>query len=100
MISLERLQKNRTKVVWFAVSLSMLLFFEPFKVTNPTNPFFNPDRFKFNDYKSREDKAIAFRKLFPTGTPKSFADRVMIGSGNAFALPASKDTPGVWKTDL
>lgn len=90
MISVERLQKNRTRIVWFVVLLSVLLFFEPFKVTNPTNPFFNPDRFRFSDYRDRESLSVAFRKLFPIGTSKNFVDRVLVDSGNAKSAPVTR----------
>lgn len=83
MISLERLQKNRSRIVWFTALFLVLLFFEPFKVTNPTNPFFNPDRFRFSDYRDQESLRAAFRELFPPGTSEEFVDRVLIDAGGA-----------------
>jgi hypothetical protein len=55
-----------------------MAFGNPFKVTDPSDPRFNPDKFSFSDYKSREELADAFRVLFPVGTPKEFVDRVLI----------------------
>jgi hypothetical protein len=67
-------------LVFQAVILSILFYFYqpyPFKVTDPTDPRFNPDRFRFSDYGPGELKP-AFRILFPIGTSKEFVERVLI----------------------
>lgn len=56
----------------------------PFKVTDPSDPRFNPDKFRFSDYSYDDDSLRdAFRKLFPIGTPKEYVDRVLVDAGNA-----------------
>lgn len=67
----------------------------PFKVTDPSKPGFNPDRFSFSDYTGNEETIEFFRKLFPVGTPKEFVDRVLMDAGDASTLQ-SKDLPQVW----
>lgn len=53
------------------------------KVTDPNDPRFDPDKFKFSDYRSQDELIDAFRALFPPGTPKSFVDKVFIEAGKA-----------------
>lgn len=55
----------------------------PFKVTDPSDPKFNPDKFSFNDYKTHEELRDAFRKLFPVGTDREFIERVLVNAGGA-----------------
>lgn len=65
--------------IWAALSMGM----QALKVTDPSDPRFNPDRFSFSDYKDHDELVIAFRKLFPIGTPKKFVDRVLVKAGRA-----------------
>ena len=66
------------------------------KITDPTSPLFNPNRFRFNDYTGREDKVDAFRKMFSVGTPKEFVDQVLVEAGGAKSAPI-KEFPQVWR---
>lgn len=67
----------------------------PFKVTDPTDPRFDPDKFSFRDYNGRHETIDAFRKLFPPGTPKGFVDRVLVEAGGANPIQ-SKTFPQMW----
>lgn len=73
-------------VVWAWAVLSGLLFVyglflpNPFKVTDPSSPWFNASKFDLNDY-PRGKSEEALKKLFPIGTDKSFVDFVMYSSG-------------------
>jgi hypothetical protein len=60
-----------------------LFIYRPFKVTDPSDPRFNPDSFSFSDYASGDELDDAFRQIFPIGTPKSFVDQVLVDAGNA-----------------
>ena len=53
------------------------------KVTDPSNPAFNPDHFNFSDYKDRNELIAVYKKLFPVGTPKETVDRVLVTAGKA-----------------
>lgn len=69
----------------------------PFKVTDPSDPHFDPMKFSFRDNLfDREAKMDAFRKLFPIGTPKEFVDEVLIEAGGATSSQ-SKQLPRVWR---
>jgi|GEM_PF-3200295 len=53
----------------------------PFKVKDPSDPRFNPDRFSFRDYKTQSEMKRAFSSLFPVGSSKSYVDSVLLGAG-------------------
>jgi len=53
------------------------------KVTDPTDPRFNPDEFKFTDYKNPDELVVIYKKIFPIGTSKEFVDRVLVKAGGA-----------------
>ena len=61
----------------------------PFKVTDPANPNFEPMKFRFEDYKQKDISRV-LNKMFPIGTPKSDIDRVFV---NAMNLDVSKNWP-------
>ena len=62
----------------------------PFKVTDPHDPNFDPMKFKFGF--SREKEVEVFKVIFPIGTKKEFVDQVLIEAGNARLL-SSDDLP-------
>jgi hypothetical protein len=68
----------------------------PFKITDPNHSWFNPMSFKFSDYKTREAKKDAFKKLFPVGITKDYIDEVLVKTAGAKSVTASKDLPTVW----
>lgn len=72
--------KQKTLV---AIAISLIVLVDPFKVTDPLNPAFNPDRFSFRDYSGREELMVVYRALFPIGTPKAEVDRVLMKAGGA-----------------
>ena len=52
---------------------------EWYKVTDPTNPDFNPDNFSYRDYRNQPmELREAFRVMFPQGTPKEYVDRILV----------------------
>lgn len=78
-----------------AALAAYLFIAEPFKITDPSDPRFNPDKFKFSDYKSRDDLIHVYRTTFPVGTSKAFVDRVLIKSGKA-TCGQNKTYPNLW----
>lgn len=72
-----------------------MVFANPFKVTDPAESGFNPDKFSFSDYKSAEELRDAFKKLFPVGVPKQFVDRVLVDAGGASTYQ-SQNAPSKW----
>ncbi len=54
------------------------------KVTDPGNPGFNPEKFRFEDYPSASLLAETLQKLFPVGTPKEEVNQILIGYGGAY----------------
>ncbi|MCB1558099.1 MAG: hypothetical protein KDJ50_04175 [Alphaproteobacteria bacterium] len=72
--------------ILFIVSLCMLATTacsDPFKVTDPSDPKFNPDKFKFEDYPGIPLMTDALKKLFPVGTPKEFVEKILVDVGGA-----------------
>jgi hypothetical protein len=55
----------------------------PWKITNPSSKLFNPDKFRFTDYRTAKEIDVAARTLFPAGTPKAAVDRVLHDAGHA-----------------
>lgn len=61
------------------------------KIRDPYHPWFNPDKFQFEDYTmsycTRQD---VLAKLFPVGTPKQFVDRVLVKAGGATSTASTQ----------
>jgi hypothetical protein len=76
-------------VVMSLMMLTTTACSNPFKVTDPSDPKFNPDKFRFEDYPGIPQMTEALKKLFPVGTPKEFVERVLVKAGGAEA----KDNP-------
>jgi hypothetical protein len=80
-----------SKIRWgfYALILTAMFTYNwyeaPFKVKDPAEPGFNPDKFRFRDYYQNDNISLyeAYRKLFPPGTPKEFVDRVLVDAGGA-----------------
>lgn len=53
------------------------------KATDPYHPWFNPDKFRFEDYSDHCMKKEVLAKLFPIGTERSFVERVLVDAGHA-----------------
>ena len=70
-------------VAGYVGAINVGLADNPMKVTDPSDPRFDPDAFRFEDYLTKEELIDAFRKLFPPGTPKEFVDRALIKAGGA-----------------
>lgn len=77
-------KKNKivTGIILLGCCFIVLVAFNPFKVTDPSDPKFNPDKFSFKDYKGEEVYG-SFRKLFPVGTSKEFVERILVKAGKA-----------------
>ncbi|MCB9989805.1 MAG: hypothetical protein H6867_00310 [Rhodospirillales bacterium] len=74
------------KVKWLVI-LGCCLFLagckSPGKVTDPSDPNFDPMQFRFEDYRSREEFQPVLRQMFPVGTPKEHIDKILIDAGGA-----------------
>ncbi len=59
--------------------------FDPFKVTDPNDPRFNPDKFSFADYNQMDSPELrkALKKTFPLGTPKKYVNKVLVQGDGA-----------------
>lgn len=55
----------------------------PWKVTDPTSRLFNPEKFKFGDYRTPNDIQRAAQLIFTPGTPKTVVDKILHDSGHA-----------------
>lgn len=77
------------------VIATVLVAPNPFKITDPADPRFDPTRFDFCDYDELELwKALG--SLFPPGTSKSYIDAVLVEAGDARTGPynqAKDDSP-------
>ncbi len=49
----------------------------PWKITDPHDPRFVEEKFRFSDYEKSEDLQEALRVMFPMGTPKEKVDEVL-----------------------
>jgi hypothetical protein len=57
----------------------------PFKITDPSDPRFDPAKFDFCDYEDEGGNMRAFEIIFPVGTKKDYVDKILIGSGGALS---------------
>lgn len=64
-----------------AVGAYWFWYAAPFKVKDPSDPRFNPDKFAFRDYGTQIEMISAFQVLFPIGTDKSVVDHVLLEAG-------------------
>ncbi len=78
--------KSLTIVMILAASAYWLWYAAPFKVKDPSDPKFNPDKFAFRDYNSKDELTNVFRVLFPLGTGKEKVDKILVKSGRATAI--------------
>lgn len=53
----------------------------PFKVTDPHDPHFDPMKFDFYDYRNHKEMAEVLRALFPVGTPLERVDEILVDVG-------------------
>ena len=66
----------------------------PFKVTDPSDPRFDPTRFNFNDYRSNNELLKALKILLPIGTSKKEAETLLVdiaGVKHPNVIPKEKD---------
>ena len=71
------------------VSCLALVACNPFKVSDPSDPRFDPMQFKFSDYRGTGQLPDVLRTIFPPGTKKEFVDKVLVNSGRAKINQAS-----------
>ena len=86
--------KNLFKILLIVICLATIAVWNPFKITDPNSPLFDPMKFSFRDYGIKEELDI-FRKLFPIGTEKEFIDRVLVDAGNA-NMYQNPDNQNIW----
>lgn len=65
------------------VIATILVAPNPFKITDPTDPRFDPNRFQFRDYSNREAYQRALAVIFPIGMPREQAEKRMLNAGSA-----------------
>lgn len=61
----------------------VLAYPPPWKITNPSSRLFNPDAFRFTDYRTGKEIDLVARTLFPVGTPRASVERVLHDAGHA-----------------
>ncbi len=49
----------------------------PWKVTDPSDPNFKIEEFRFTDYTSEHKLELALEILFPVGTDKAYVDKIL-----------------------
>lgn len=66
------------------IVVSYVVATAPFKVTDPSDPRFDPMKFNFRDYRG-EGLTVSdvFPVLFPPGTPKDLVDKILVEAGGA-----------------
>ena len=88
---MKRMSLPVTVLVWIVgLTLAWLIAAEPFKVTDPRDPRFDPDRFRFSDYLETDSRRptwgqmdAAFAALFPSGVSRDVVERVLVNAGRA-----------------
>lgn len=90
-----RARRRRTGLRFVTGFVSMFLAFmsfqrygvldypAPWKITNPSSKLFNPNKFRFADYRTSKEIDQAARTLFPVGTSKAAVDKILHGAGHA-----------------
>jgi hypothetical protein len=63
--------------------LMLLVACNPFKITDPNDPKFDPMKFRFEDYKNDDSLTAALKKVFPVGTEISYVDGILVNSEKA-----------------
>jgi hypothetical protein len=83
--------QNRFSASAIVILIGAVFWINPFKVTNPADPRFDPDKFSFSDYAISETEWI-LKKMFPVGIRKAEVDRILIETGAAtqYDLTASQ----------
>jgi hypothetical protein len=66
---------------------------EWYKVTDPTDPDFDPYNFKFTDYDGCPNLNNVFKEIFHVGMPKAEVDKILIHSGGAKCGGPNKTIP-------
>ena len=67
-----------------ALVLSLgVLWWNPFKVTNPDDPKFDPMKFRFADYQTNDEVYHALEIMLKPGTDMKTVDKILINSAGA-----------------
>ncbi len=75
----------RTVVISIAVLFGLWVWlWEPFKVTDPDDPRFDPLRFKFSDYRPDEWQ-FPLRKMFHPGDPRARVEDILMKRAGAWS---------------
>jgi len=64
-------------LIWFALLDAPM----PWKVTDPSDPKFDPMKFEYTDYHSNSEFRTALKIMFPLGTEKSYIDKILVEVG-------------------
>lgn len=86
--------KNNILRSLLLVGMLMITACNPFKITDPNDPKFDPYKFSFGDFNAQNEKYY-LQALFPIGTDKVFIDKILIGAGKAKKFQSSGDK-NIW----
>jgi hypothetical protein len=79
----KKIPKGRKMLYEIAIALVLwCVVFDVFKVTDPSDPKFDPYQFKFTDYSLQELDGV-FIKLFHPGVDRTFVENVLVSRGGA-----------------
>jgi hypothetical protein len=81
----EKTKPMRDRKMIYGIVIALILWcvaFDVFKVTDPSDPKFDPYQFKFTDYSLQELDGV-FSKLFHPGVDRTFIENVLVSRGGA-----------------
>tara|TARA_R110002124_G_scaffold64985_2_gene177941 strand:+ start:758921 stop:759412 length:492 start_codon:yes stop_codon:yes gene_type:complete len=92
------LKKLCMVIIAIALTVGACLFWHaaPFKIKDPSDPQFNPSKFRFIDYKEVKPLESALNTLFATGTTKAEIDKVLLNTAGASPQGVSRYSNGFY----
>jgi hypothetical protein len=96
----EEKKTPRGRKMLYGIALVLVLWcivFDVFKVTDPSDPKFDPYKFKFTDYSLQELGGV-FGKLFHPGVDRAFIENVLVSSGGARTYISAETVNYSWTT--
>lgn len=74
------------------LSILLLLASCDSKVTDPSDPRFDPAQFDFNDYQNYDDLSAVFRSVLTPGVHKEDVDALLVAAGKGTSRKLDADT--------
>ena len=84
--------KNRKFL--FVLLCVLLAACNPSKVTDPSDPRFDPTKFSFSDYPRDEQLASALKKILKPNMEREVVEKLLVDAGNAQVVEAVRDNFG------